>query len=541
MNVLVIIPASRHSKDIPSKNLRTLNGKPLIYYSIKNSLGSLLRTDIYVTTEDPEIEMLSHKFGVKTNLNNRNIVKDNKNLNQAIFDTLEHAEKIENKKYDFILIIFPDSPLIKSESLDNALRQMFENKDLDSLLSGMKQNFLTWDNNNIFSETDLEQAIKKDAPIIYKKNSGFLITKRESITSDSRIGSKVDFYLLNKSENLDIASIADWNLCEYLLKRKKILFVVSGNSEIGLGHVYNTLIIANDILNHHVEFLVDDKSELAMQKIASKNYTVTLQKHKNILDDIRIIAPNIIINDKLDTSEEYIQSIKKMGIKCVNFEDLGKGARHADLVFNAIYSETEKIKNHYFGQEFFILRDEFLFDFSIKKIDQVKRVLITFGGVDPCNLTLKVLNAIYEYCIVKGIDIDIVAGIGYTKFDTLVKFEKINIHKNVLNISNYMFSADVIFTSAGRTVYEIASLGIPSIVLAQNERELTHFFASKENGFINMGLGINQEESAVLNQFKEVINSLENRINANKLMLSQNLKKGRKRVNILINNIIESI
>ena len=44
-----------------------------------------------------------------------------------------------------------------------------------------------------------------------------------------------------------------------------------------------------------------------------------------------------------------------------------------------------------------------------------------------------------------------------------------------------MFAADIAFSSAGRTVYELALAGTPSIIMAQNERELTHFFASEEN------------------------------------------------------------
>ncbi len=43
-------------------------------------------------------------------------------------------------------------------------------------------------------------------------------------------------------------------------------------------------------------------------------------------------------------------------------------------------------------------------------------------------------------------------------------------------IAKYMLNADIIFSSAGRTIYEIASISTPAIILAQNERELTHFF-----------------------------------------------------------------
>jgi len=109
------------------------------------------------------------------------------------------------------------------------------------------------------------------------------------------------------------------------LKRKHILFVVTGNSDVGLGHVYNTLLIANDILNHQVTFLVDTQSQMAYNKIASNNYPVTIQKEQNILDDIKKINPDIIINDRLDTQEDYMLSLKKEDYTVINFEDLGRG------------------------------------------------------------------------------------------------------------------------------------------------------------------------------------------------------------------------
>lgn len=542
MNFLVVIPAKGSSKDIPRKNIRTLNEKPLIFYPIKIGLDSLFKPDVYVTSEDAEVLMLASKFGAKTHKRRIELSEDNVTLDPVVYETVEYAEEREEKKYDIVITLQPTSPLLKFKSLDEAIKKIINNNKIDTILSGKNQTYLTWTNQNGKFLPNYETRLNKtQLPIIYRETGGFLITKRNVITVNNRIGTNVDIFLLNRGEDIDIENIHDWNLCEYLLKRKKILFVVAGNSEIGLGHVYNTLIIANDILNHQIEFLVDSKSELAMQKIKSKNYFVTIQKHKNILEDINLINPDIIINDRLDTSKDYIQGIKKLGIKSINFEDLGEGSKYADIVFNAIYSEEKKIKNHYFGHKYFILRDEFLFDFSVKKIENVKRVLITFGGVDPCNLTFKVLNSIYYYCQEQSILIDIVAGIGYDRFETLSKFENINIHKNVLNISNYMLNSDIIFTSAGRTVYEIASMGVPSIVLAQNNRELTHFFASEKNGFINMGLGLNQDSESILKQFKSLIESKEKRINANKLMLKQNLKNGRKKVIFLINNLIQSI
>ena len=114
--------------------------------------------------------------------------------------------------------------------------------------------------------------------------------------------------------------------------------------------------------------------------------------------------------------------------------------------------------------------------------------MLSFGGVDPNNFTKKVLSSIYTYCQNANIKIEVITGFGYKQQNTLKHFGGVKIHHDVQNISDIMVNADVIFTSAGRTTYEIASLAIPAIVLAQNERELTHFFANKENGFITLSV-----------------------------------------------------
>ena len=67
-----------------------------------------------------------------------------------------------------------------------------------------------------------------------------------------------------------------------------------------------------------------------------------------ILDDIKNIAPNIVINDRLDTTEDFMKSLKKGCYKVINFEDLGKGCEYADAVINAM-DEKQIYKNINFG------------------------------------------------------------------------------------------------------------------------------------------------------------------------------------------------
>ncbi|MBL4709302.1 MAG: hypothetical protein JKY48_12775, partial [Flavobacteriales bacterium] len=116
-------------------------------------------------------------------------------------------------------------------------------------------------------------------------------------------------------------------------------------------------------------------------------------------------------------------------------------------------------------------------------------------------------------------------------------FKNVEIHQNVANISEFMQSADLVFTSAGRTTYELAILGIPSIVMAQNSREMTHFFATEKYGFLNLGLGETLDEDTILDALMTALNH-STREQMQTKMLKHDLKNGKKRVVAKIKQLI---
>jgi spore coat polysaccharide biosynthesis predicted glycosyltransferase SpsG len=72
-------------------------------------------------------------------------------------------------------------------------------------------------------------------------------------------------------------------------------------------------------------------------------------------------------------------------------------------------------------------------------------------------------------------------------------------------MASQMREADLIFTSAGRTTFEIACVGTPAIVIAQNERELTHLFATADHGFLNLGLAAVVGDDEIVAAFERLV------------------------------------
>lgn len=538
-NILIIIPARGGSKGIPRKNLRTLNGKPLIYYAIKNALSiSTCIIDCYVSSDDDEILLIASKFGSKIIKRGNTISNDQSTLDPVIFDAFTRIVDIEKKNYDLVITLQPTSPLLRKETIESAINKI-EEFNIDTLISGVYDSHLTWLKEADKYVPNYEKRVNRQfLPQIYKETGGFVITKSTFVTENSRFGNNVQVFPVSKKEGIDIDDADDWNLCEYYMSRKTILFVVTGNSIVGMGHVYNTLSIANEILQHKIIFLVDKDSELAFRKIAEYNYEVHIQKNENIIDDISILKPDVIINDILDTKKEYISLLKDKNFLVINFEDLGSGSEEADMVINAMYPEKRIIPNHFYGSKYFILRDEFLYTKKKNITQKVKKILISFGGVDPNNFTKRVLDIILEYCKLNKIQITVVAGLGYSYIKELKKnYSGIKIKQNVKNISDEILDADLVFTSAGRTTFEVASIGVPCIVLCQNNRETTHFFASQKNGFYNLGLGNEIEDRIIFEVFISCL-SPEVRELMNRRMLEKQINHGKKRVITLIKDKI---
>jgi spore coat polysaccharide biosynthesis predicted glycosyltransferase SpsG len=122
---------------------------------------------------------------------------------------------------------------------------------------------------------------------------------------------------------------------------------------------------------------------------------------------------------------------------------------------------------------------------------------VTFGGTDPCDLTRKALAAL-QLLKYAG-RVTVVLGPGYAHgAATLSEYNlKGEVLQSVANMAAVMREADVAVTSGGRTVTELMTLGIPTVVLCQNLRELRHSHASSPFGVINLGLGEHAAVDAV--------------------------------------------
>jgi len=543
MKTLIVIPARGGSKRIPRKNVRIMCGKPLIVYSIENakSLKESIDVDVCVSTDDEELLGIVEKRGVDVIRRPAELATDKVTLDPVIFHAVLEMERIKNCKYDTVITMQATSPTLKAETIKAAI-EFFEKSDYDTIISAMNKPHLSWGLKDGVIVKNYEKRLNsQELPPYYQETGGFLITRRDCVSESGRIGKNVNIFEISEEEAVDIDTYSDWVLCENILKRKKIIFRTVGKMKLGMGHVYRCLTLAYKLTGHDILFVLDAESDIGIAKIKEANFAYEIVDNEREFEGILLREkPDIIVNDILDTTAEYMNICTRNAGRVVNFEDVGQGAKYADAVINALYEKGDRLHNEYYGSKYFCIRDEFMEEEPKEFSDEVKNIVVIFGGADPSDLTgrlysiCKRLNKTYP-----DVEFHFLVGFAYSHKDAIVTDEMRNvfIHNDAKRVSSFMGKADLAITSQGRTVYELASMGVPAIVLAQNEREAEHVFAGIQNGFINLGLGSKQEDNTIISTIEWLMKTPEVRKEMRRLQLSKDFSKGQDRViNLILND-----
>lgn len=537
--ILIVIPMRGGSQGIPKKNLRLMNGKPLLFYSIRTalSLKDSYDIDVVVDTDDEEISEISKQYGAEIVIRPSELSEKTVTLDPVIYHATCEMEKRKNISYNIVITMQATSPTLKTDTIMGALTVFMEN-GYDTIISGVNDPHLSWTvKDGVAMPNYLKRLNRQQLPKHLRETGGFLITKRSCITDETRIGKNVTIYEVQQKEAIDIDTEADWELCESILKSKRIILRADGEESLGMGHIYRVLSLAEHLIGNEILFVTKKKYKLGAEKLKASFFkTKFIEKNDDIFKIIQDFKPNIVINDILNTKKEYIKRMKDSVERVISFEDRGEGSHFADVVINALYEGVPE-KNEYVGFEYFFIRNEFLTVKPKEFSEEVKNIVVMFGGCDPCDLTRKMYKILQNISKKHPyVNFHIITGYGY-KYKKMVCNDEENhiyVHNDVKLVSRYLADADIAITSQGRTIFELACMGVPSIVLAENQREVEHVFARFANGFINLGLGTSQESDMIQSTINWLIETPNVRRQMHELLLEKDFFSGQARVINLI-------
>lgn len=233
MEILSIIPARGGSKGVPRKNIKLLNGKPLIGYTIEASLKSKKINRTIVSTDDDEIANIALSFNAEVPfIRPKELAKDD----VLDFPVIEHALRYlkEHEDYipDIVVYLRPTMPLRTSKEIDVAINVLLENKTVDTIRTVREAPYSPFWMKRISKEGLIEGYHDHVEPYVFKRRQdlpevyicdGYVDAARtESIIKFKEFppGKKLPV----KSENatfIDIDTLDDWFFCEYYLKNCK--------------------------------------------------------------------------------------------------------------------------------------------------------------------------------------------------------------------------------------------------------------------------------------------------------------------------------
>ncbi|MCP4914361.1 MAG: acylneuraminate cytidylyltransferase family protein [Oligoflexia bacterium] len=233
MNLLAIIPARGGSKGVPRKNIRDMNGKPLLHYTTEVALKTKdLFKRIILSTEDEEIAEVGKQLGVEVPfLRPAEFATDQSKSIDLVKDAVLRLEEIDGITYDAVVLLQPTNPLRIEEDIRKAV-ELFKKSDTDSVISVARaiSNHPAYmkkiDENGYldhYSIEEVEGTRRQDfKPYAYFRDGAVYITKRDTIVNDNSLwGKRMTPYVIPEERSVGIDSMLDWHLCEIMLKKNQ--------------------------------------------------------------------------------------------------------------------------------------------------------------------------------------------------------------------------------------------------------------------------------------------------------------------------------
>ncbi len=282
-----------------------------------------------------------------------------------------------------------------------------------------------------------------------------------------------------------------------------IFFRVDSSVKIGTGHVMRCLTMAKRLQEKgaQVSFICRDLKGNINEMIQSQGFTLyelntsgedfdwkkDAEMTSHILQQQQKI--NWLIIDHYDIDIKWESTLRADVQKIMVIDDLANRPHECDILLDYnFYIQAEKRYDglvpprtlKLLGQNYLTLRDEFIKARKNlnKNYDSINRLLISFGGTDETNETLKALKAVEQFS--HPLTVDVVVG-ATNEHQALIKdwcskYQYVNYHSQVDDMATLMKHADVAIGAGGSSSYERCYLGLPTLVIetATNQRELIH-------------------------------------------------------------------
>lgn len=252
-----------------------------------------------------------------------------------------------------------------------------------------------------------------------------------------------------------------------------VTFWTEGGPAIGMGHLMRCINIAKALGSEELplHFLVNNErpviERLNDEAFFHIVYPMTGRHAGRLANGI------VVIDTKRDVSPQ-VHALREEGRKVVLIDNSSTDEADAIVMPTPVFKGEAKGPLHA-GRSYLIIGENFRSARSKAPSAHAAplKVLVTMGGSDPNNLTEKVLKALWN---VEGIEVTVVIGPAFKVSETVDEFmkrgsERFSFVFNVKDMAPLMRDAHLAFTAVGTTVYELAYMGVPSVLIGNYESD----------------------------------------------------------------------
>lgn len=222
--ILAIIPARSGSKGLKDKNIKMMNGKPMIAYTIEAAQNSKIFEDIIISTDSEKYAEIAKKYGGSVPyLRDKKLANDNAKSSDVILDILNRVEK----KYDSFIMLQPTSPLRIEKNIIEAYKMYLEKK-ANSVVSVCEMEHSPLWANILNEERRMDSFLKgidvnknrQELETYYRINGALYIANVEYFKKYQNFYYKDSYaYVMKKENSIDIDDELDFKIAEYLIKK----------------------------------------------------------------------------------------------------------------------------------------------------------------------------------------------------------------------------------------------------------------------------------------------------------------------------------
>lgn len=251
-----------------------------------------------------------------------------------------------------------------------------------------------------------------------------------------------------------------------------------GNREMGFGHVYRTLTLAEE-LPSLPQFITTSGSKV-IEKIRAGGFSVESAENAN--EALKLIGDRprgTVILDRLDVEPSWASEIKNNGHRVVIFDNLSRANERADVVVRVVGSDFRNSSwiedtgaKFFIGPRYYILKRSFFERRKEELKAEEGRILVLFGGTDPRDLSGPIFRELATMNETRRIDLVLGAGnrnvaqlaVDVRKAPDGVRAE---LHRDIKDVSVLMAKASLVITSPGLSMFESLFLGKKVIAFSQ--------------------------------------------------------------------------